>query len=82
MDNSHFKLFLSIGENDYGLVKQLYNFSDHEMKILKRKKKSQQRKGRGIFIAGSQRVELQVRASEGELKMVDPTQYNEIYKAN
>lgn len=80
MDNSHFKLFLSIGENDHELVKKLYNFSNHEMKILKRKKKSQQRKGRGVFIAGSQRVELQVKASEGELKMVDPTQYKEIYK--
>lgn len=80
IDNSHFKLFLSIGENDHELVKQLYNFSEHEMKILKRKKKSRQRKGRGIFIAGSQRVELQVKASEWELEMVDPGQYEEIYK--
>lgn len=80
IDNSHFKLFLSIGENDYDLVKRLYNFSEHEMKILKRKKRSQQRKGRGVFIAGSQRVELQVIASKGELEMVDPTQFKEIYK--
>ncbi|MDP4084735.1 MAG: hypothetical protein Q8934_08990 [Bacillota bacterium] len=80
IDNSHFKLFLSIGENDHKLVETLYNFSEHEMKILKRKKKSRQRKGRGIFIAGSQRVELQVKASPWELEMVDPSQFEEIYK--
>lgn len=80
IDNSHFKLFLSIGENDHELVKKLYNFSEHEMKILKRKKKKQQRKGRGIFIAGSQRVELQVKASPWELEMVDPDEYENIYK--
>lgn len=79
IDNSHFKLFLSIGENDHDLVKTLYNFSEHEMKILKRKKKKDQRKGRGIFIAGSQRVELQVIASKAELKIANPKTYNELY---
>lgn len=82
IDNSHFKLFLSIGENDYDLVKKLYNFSEHEMKILKRKNKARQRKGRGIFIAGSQRVELQVIASKEELKIVDPRGYAELYGPN
>lgn len=80
MDNSHFKLFLSIGENDHKLIKSLYGLSDHEMKILKRKGRARQRKGRGIYIAGSQRVELQVIASKGELEMIDPTQFEEIYK--
>lgn len=82
IDNSHFKLFLSIGENDHELVRTLYNFSEHEMKILKRKKKKNQRKGRGIFIAGSQRVELQVISSKDELKIVDPRQYRELYGAS
>jgi hypothetical protein len=80
IDNSHFKLFLSIGENDHELVEKLYNLSDHEMKILKRKGRGRQRKGRGVFIAGPQRVELQVIASKGELEMVDPTQYEELYR--
>lgn len=80
IDNSHFKLFLSLGENDFDLVKGLYDFSEHEMKILKRKKKSRKRKGHGIFIAGSQRVELQVIASKKELQVIDPDQYAEIYE--
>jgi hypothetical protein len=36
-------------------------------------------KGKGIFIAGSQRVAVQIRASKFELEIVDPVQYEEIY---
>ena len=50
------------------------------MRILKgstsRKKSG---KGRGIFIVGSQRVVVQVRASKFELEVIDPKQYEEVY---
>ncbi|GAG86186.1 unnamed protein product [marine sediment metagenome] len=50
------------------------------MAILKgSSSKRQGAKGKGIFIAGSQRVVIQVRASKYELEIVDPVQYEEIY---
>ena len=80
IDNSYFKLFFRMGETDLPAVRHLYNFSDQEMAILRgsaSKKKSG--KGKGIFIAGSHRVAVQIRASKFELKIIDPIQYEEIY---
>ena len=80
INNSYFKLFFRMGETDLPVIKQLYNFSDQEMAILRGgasvKKGS---KGKGIFIAGSQHVVVQIRASKFELEIVDPIQYAEIY---
>lgn len=81
IDNSFFKIFFRLGENDHELAKKLYGFSESEMKVIKgsgsRKSGS---KGKGIFMAGSQRVLFQSRASKYELEIIDPAQYEEIYK--
>ena len=80
IDNSYFKLFFRLGETDIPVVKDLYGFSDQELSILKgSSSKREGAKGKGIFIAGSQRVVIQVRASKYELKIVDPIQFDEIY---
>jgi len=80
IDNSYFKLFFRLGETDLPVARDLYGFSDQEMAILKgSSSKRQGAKGKGIFIAGSQRVVIQVRASKYELEIVDPVQYEEIY---
>ena len=69
-----------MGETDLPVIKQLYSFSDQELAILKGSTgKRKGSKGKGIFIAGSQRVVIQVRASKYELEMVDPIQYEEVY---
>ncbi|MCL5772343.1 MAG: hypothetical protein M1479_08740 [Actinobacteria bacterium] len=80
IDNSYFKLFFRMGETDLPVIKQLYNFSDQEMAILRGGASVRKgSKGKGIFIAGSQRVVVQIRASKFELKIVDPAQYAEVY---
>jgi hypothetical protein len=80
IDNSYFKLFFRIGETDLPVIKQLYNFSDSEMAIIKGGSSARKgSKGKGIFIAGSQHVVVQIRASKFELEIVDPVQYEEIY---
>ncbi|MED5052596.1 hypothetical protein P9850_12285 [Anoxybacillus rupiensis] len=80
IDNSHFKLFMALGETDLPVAQKLQNFTEREMKILRQKKKDKRGKGRGIFIVGSQRIEIQTRASKFELEIVDPDQFEEIYK--
>jgi len=83
IDNSYFKIFMRLGETDIPEVKRLYGLSERETSILRgSSSKREGAKGRGIFIAGSQRVFIQVRASKFELKIVDPIQYNEIYGDN
>jgi hypothetical protein len=69
-----------MGETDIPVIKKLYNFSDQELSILRgSSSKRSGAKGKGIFIAGSQRLVIQVRASKYELEIVDPIQYEEIY---
>ena len=80
IDNSYFKLFFRMGETDIPVIKKLYSFSDQELAILRGSTgKRKGAKGKGIFIAGSQRVVIQVRASKYELEIVDPVQYEEVY---
>lgn len=81
IDNSFFKIFFRLGENDHELAKKLYGFSDSEMRVIKgSNSKRAGSKGRGIFMAGSQRVLFQSRATKFELEIIDPAQYEEIYK--
>lgn len=81
IDNSYFKLFMRLGESDLPVAQKLYRFSDEEMKVLQASTgKKKGAKGRGIFIVGSQRVIIQTRASKFELEIIDPVQYEEIYK--
>ena len=80
IDNSYFKLFMRLGESDLPLAKELYSFSDGEIKILKGSgAKGKGSKGKGIFIVGSQRVAIQTRASKYELEVIDPIQFEEVY---
>lgn len=79
IDNSYFKLFMRLGESDLPVAKKLYNFSPNEIKFISSNKKTGN-KGRGIFIVGSQRVAIQTRASKEELEILDPKQYEEIYR--
>jgi len=80
IDNSYFKLFFRMGETDIPVIKKLYSFSEKELAILKgSSSKRSGAKGKGIFIAGSQRVVIQVRASKYELEIVDPVQFEEVY---
>jgi len=80
IDNSYFKMFFRLGETDIPVVRDLYNFSNQEISILRgSSSKRQGAKGKGIFIAGSQRVVIQVRASKYELGIIDPIQYEEVY---
>ena len=82
LDNSYFKLFFRLGETDIPVVKKLYNFSEPELKVLRGSSSSRKgAKGRGILIAGSQRVVVQIIASREELAIVDPAQYKEIFKS-
>ena len=68
LDNSYFKLFFRLGETDIPVVKKLYNFSEPELKILRGSSSSRKgAKGKGILIAGSQRVVVQIIASREEL---------------
>lgn len=80
IDNSYFKIFFRLGETDLEPAQSLYKFSDREMKILRQKKSEKTGKGKGIFIAGSQRVEIQTTASKFELEIVDPDQFEDIYQ--
>jgi archaellin len=80
IDNSYFKLFFRMGETDIPVIKKLFSFSEKEIAILKgASSKRSGAKGKGIFIAGSQRAVIQVRASKYELEIVDPAQFEEVY---
>lgn len=81
IDNSFFKIFFRLGENDHELAQKLYGFSESEMKVIRGSgSKKSGSKGKGIFLAGSQRVLIQSRASKYELEIIDPVQFEEIYK--
>lgn len=81
IDNSYFKIFFRLGENDHEVAKKLYKLSEEEMKIVSGNgTKGKGSRGRGIFMAGSQRVLFQSRASKYELEILDPVQFEEIYK--
>jgi hypothetical protein len=79
IDNSFFKIFFRLGETDIPVAQKLYSFSDKEMKILKGARNKKATQGKGIFIAGSQRVQLQTIANKHELEIVSPEQFKEIY---
>ncbi|NEZ44435.1 TraC family protein [Paenibacillus alvei] len=76
-DNAFFKLFLGLSENDYKTLKNTeFTFSRKEERILKRRKS----KGRGIYMVGSTRVELQSTPLVDELQFIDPKEYAQVKK--
>ncbi|MGD9678930.1 MAG: hypothetical protein AB7V16_11370 [Vulcanibacillus sp.] len=80
LDNSYFKMLFRLGEGDHEVVQKLYGLSDKEMNLLKGGKRTKKNKGRGIFIAGNQRVYFYSKPSKFELSILDPNQYEELYK--
>lgn len=67
-DNAFFKIFLGLTEDDYARLKKIgFKFSRKEEKILQRRNV----KGRGIFIAGSTRVQIQTLPLTDELQFID-----------
>lgn len=67
-DNAFFKIFLGLTEDDYARLKAIgFKFSQKEEKILRRRNV----KGRGIFIAGSTRVQIQAIPLTDELQFID-----------
>lgn len=81
IDNSYFKIFFRLGENDHEIARTLYNLSAEEMRIVSGSGSSRTgAKGRGVFRTGSQSVLFQSRASRYELEIIDPVQFEEVYK--
>lgn len=75
LNNSFIKTFFTLGPTDQQTVKPLFRLSDREMKVLSK----QQGQGRGIQIVGSQRIEIQTRASEYEMEIIAPELYQKMY---
>lgn len=74
-DNAHFKLFLGLSENDYNTLKETgFTFSRKQERILKRPKS----KGRGIYMIGSTRVEMQSTPLVDEMQFIDPKEYKRL----
>lgn len=74
-DNAFFKLFLGLSEKDYETLTDVgFTFSRKEERILKRRKA----KGRGVYIAGSTRVEIHATPLVDELQFIDPAEYKKV----
>ena len=81
LNNSYFKLFMKLGENDQKIVQELYHLSDKEMKILTGPPvKNKMNKGKGIFSIGGYKVPMKTFAYKSEMKLIDPVGYAKIYK--
>ena len=78
IDNSYFKLFMRLGETDVPVAKKLFNLSPNEVRYISSNARTGN-KGRGILFIGSQRLIVQSRASQQELEIIDPVQYEQIY---
>lgn len=81
IDNSYFKLFMRLGDSDIPVAQKLFKFSKKEMEVISGKGSNKKgSKGKGVYMVGSQRILVQSRASKHELEMIDPKQYESIYK--
>jgi type IV secretory pathway VirB4 component len=74
-DNAFFKMFLGLSEKDYKTLTDTgFTFSRKEERILKRRKS----KGRGVYIIGSTRVEIQTTPLLDELRFIDPAEFKKV----
>jgi conjugal transfer ATP-binding protein TraC len=74
-DNAFFKLFLGLSEKDYKTLEDTgFIFSKKENRILKKRKS----KGRGVYMVGSTRVEIQTTPTMDELQFIDPKEYQKL----
>lgn len=78
-DNAFFKMFLGLSEKDYKTLTDTgFTFSRKEERILKRRKS----KGRGVYIIGSTRVEIQTTPLVDELRFIDPAEFKKLNVGN
>lgn len=81
LDNSYFKFFMRLGETDHKVAKELYGFTEKEMKILKSSSNMKTKtKGKGIFSVGGYKIPIQTFAYPSELKHLNKTLYEEQVK--
>lgn len=81
LDNSYFKFFMRLGETDHKVAKELYGFTEKEMKLLKASSNIQtQTKGKGIFSVGGYKIPIQTFAYPSELKYLNKNDYDELIK--
>ncbi|OBZ15936.1 hypothetical protein A8L34_28225 [Bacillus sp. FJAT-27264] len=74
-DNAFSKMFLGLSDKDYiTLVEGGFSFSEKEKRILTRRVS----KGRGIYIFGSTRVQIQTSPTLDELQFIDVDEYNKL----
>lgn len=77
-DNAFSKLFLGLSAKDYTtLVDTGFVFSKKEQRILQKRKS----KGRGIYMFGSTRVEIQTTPTHDELQFIDKDEYAKLMRA-
>ena len=77
-DNAFSKLFLGLSAKDYTtLVDTGFVFSRKEQRILQKRKS----KGRGIYMFGSTRVEIQTTPTHDELQFIDKDEYAKLMRA-
>ena len=69
---------MRLGETDVPVAKKLFNLSPNEVRYISSNARTGN-KGRGILFIGSQRLIVQSRASQQELEIIDPVQYEQIY---
>lgn len=73
--NAFFKMFLGLDENDHTTLTKIgFKFSRREQRILLRRKS----KGRGVYVIGSQRVEVQTTPLLDELQFIAPKEYQRL----
>jgi hypothetical protein len=81
LDNSYFKLFMKLGENDIPVAEKLYKFSKIEKQLLMGYSNDKKGvKGRGVLSIATQKVLIKVIASKFELEIIDPVLYERIYR--
>lgn len=77
-DNAFSKLFLGLSPKDHTtLVETGFTFSQKETNILKKRKS----KGRGVYMFGSTRVEIQTTPIMDELQFIDKEEFAKLRKA-
>jgi hypothetical protein len=72
LDNSYFKFFMKLGENDLNLAKQLYKFSKAELRIVEGSEaKGKSVKGKGILRIAKQKIFTQINPTSKEWDMME-----------
>lgn len=72
LDNSYFKFFMKLGENDLNVAKSLYKFSKAELRIVEgNEAKGKSVKGKGILCVAKQKILVQINPTRKEWDMME-----------